>query len=152
MTLLAVRPRFSAPARLLCCAAAFGFLALAPLPAPAAPLDKATCAKLTSDMLNLKALEVDRLMDNGPAWAAAHLSPADLSLIRQYIDLDEQLKFRCSAPSSLVHLKHLDEEDEGGQAAADGAAETKKTQNGGEDDDAPAPKKRPRAARAPRNN
>jgi hypothetical protein len=149
MTLPAARPRFSALAR---CAVAFGLLALAPLPASAAPLDKGACAKLATDMQNLKALDVDRLMENGPAWAAAHLSPSDLSLIRQYIDLDEQLKFRCSAPSSLVHLKHLDEEDEGGgQAAADGAAEAKKAQNGGEDEDAPAPKKRPRAARVPRN-
>jgi hypothetical protein len=114
-------------------------------------MDKAGCAKLAQDMQNMKALDVDKLMENGPNWAVAHLSPADLSLIRQYIDLDEQMKFRCSAPGSLVHLKHLEDEDEDGskppaEASADDG--TKKPQSG---DDAaePAPalkKKAPKPA------
>ena len=66
--------------------------------AEAAPLDKNGCAKLAQDMQNLKALDVDKLMENGPAWAVNHLSSADLGLVRQYIDLDEQMKFRCAAP------------------------------------------------------
>jgi hypothetical protein len=92
-------------------------------PAEAAPLDKNGCAKLAQDMQNLKALDVDKLMENGPAWAVNHLSSADLGLVRQYIDLDEQMKFRCAAPGSLVHLKHLeDEDDETGAKPADDAS------------------------------
>ncbi len=95
--------------------------------AAAAQLDKNACAKLAQDLQNMKALDVDKLMENGPAWAAAHLSTADLGLVRQYIDLDEQMKFRCAAPSSLVHLKHLEDEDEdstkpAAEAGADKAA------------------------------
>ena len=77
--------------------------------------------------------------------------------MRQYIDLDEQLKFRCSAPSSLVHLKHLDDEDEENGAAkqADSAdGEAKKDQAGdAQEEDAPKPKPAPaakqKAAKAP---
>ena len=139
MTIL--RRIFAKPGQL-----ALGAAALRPVssagPATAAPLDKDSCAKLTQDMQNMKMLEVDKLMENGPSWAASHLTSADLSLVRQYIDLDEQLKFRCSAPSSLVHLKHLDDDEEDGQAkqadAADG--EAKKDQAGdGQEEEASAP-------------
>jgi hypothetical protein len=97
------------------CAVLIGLGFLVPVSsAYAAPLDKNSCAKLAQDVQNMKLLEVDKLMEKGPAWAASHLSSPDLNLIRQYIDLDEQMRFRCSAPSSLVHLKHLDDEDEEG--------------------------------------
>lgn len=132
--------------RLLIGAAACAVLALV-FPAFAAPLDKNACAKLTQDIQNMKMLDVDKMMEKGPAWAASHLSPADLSLVRQYIDLDEQLKFRCSAPSSLVHhLKHLDEEDEeGGQGKQ---AESAGGKNQAGDGPESAPKKH-KAANAP---
>src|SRR5215472_8069307 len=93
----------------------------------------AACAKLAADMQNMKALEIDKLMEKGPAWAASHLPAADLSLIRQYIDLDEQMRFRCSAPGSLVHLKHIDEDDE--EAAG---SDAKKGQSGDGEEQAPA--------------
>jgi len=106
-----LRRIFAKPGQFALGAAVCGLLAL-PAPSIAAPLDKDSCAKLTQDMQNMKMLEVDKLMEKGPSWAASHLTSADLSLVRQYIDLDEQLKFRCSAPGSLVHLKHLDDEEE----------------------------------------
>ena len=102
-------PRFSRFAAWALFLSAPAFL---PVSAFAAPLDKNACAKLAQDLQNLKALDVDKLMERGPAWAAGHLSPGDLALVRQYIDLDEQMKFRCDAPGSLVHLKHLEDEDE----------------------------------------
>jgi hypothetical protein len=91
-------------------------------------------------MQYMKALDVDKLMERGPTWAASHLSPSDLGLIRQYIDLDEQMKFRCSAPGSLVHLKHLDEEDEEGNPKPAEATEdsAKKQQSGDAAENAPA--------------
>ena len=111
--------------------------------ADASPLDKAACAKIALDLQNLRALDVDKLMANGPAWAADHLSAADLAVVRQYIDLDEQMKFRCTAPGSLVHLKRLDDDDEeGGAKSADDA--------GGKDrGEAAAAKPKPKAAKVP---
>ncbi|MBT3070100.1 hypothetical protein KKP04_04360 [Rhodomicrobium sp. Az07] len=85
--------------------------AIAGGPANGAQQDKAVCAKLTQDLQALKALDVDRLMERGPNWAVANLSASDLNLVRQYIELDEQMKFRCMAPSSLVQLKNLEKED-----------------------------------------
>ena len=149
MRIFAFLPRFQA-GRLAGPAAACGVLAALASPVPAAPLDKNACAKLALDLQNLKALDVGKLMEKGPAWAASHLSPADLSLVRQYIDLDEQMKFRCSAPSSLVHLKHLeDEEEDGGQAKTAATGEAKKAQSGdGEQDTVPSREKR-KTAQAP---
>jgi len=122
-----------------------GAPALLSVGAGASPLDKNTCAKLAQELQNLKALDVDRLMANGPAWAAGHLSPGDLGLVRQYIDLDEQMKFRCSAPSSLVHLKHLEDEDE------DNGAKPAEDASGAKDRSESAPSKppKPKAAKAP---
>jgi hypothetical protein len=108
-------------------------------------LDKNTCAKLAQELQNLKALDVDKLMKNGPAWAANHLSAGDLGLVRQYIDVDEQMKFRCSAPGSLVHLKHLEDEDEdSGAKPADDASGAKDRVEG-----ASAKPPKPKAAKAP---
>jgi len=133
--------------------AAFAVLALLPHTAAAAPLDKNTCAKLALDMQNMKALDIDKLMEKGPAWAASHLPAADLSLIRQYIDLDEQMRFRCAAPGSLVHLKHIEEDDE--EAARNNAAEsaeagTKKDQSGDGEQEPPAAAEKRKAAKAPK--
>ncbi len=150
MRIIARLPR-SLPGRLVAGAACV--FALVPLAGLAAPLDKSTCAKLAADFQNLKALDVDKLMENGPAWAASHLPPADLSLVRQYIDLDEQLKFRCSAPSSLVHLKHLEDEDEeGGQAKTAGTPgenDAKKAQSGDGEENASPPPQKQKATRGP---
>jgi hypothetical protein len=136
-----LRRIFAKPGQFALGAVVCGLFAL-PAPSVAAPLDKDSCAKLTQDMQNMKMLEVGKLMEKGPSWAASHLTSADLSLVRQYIDLDEQLKFRCSAPSSLVHLKHLDDDEEDGQAKQAGAAdgEAKKGQAGdGQEEEASAP-------------
>jgi hypothetical protein len=134
-------------------AAAFAVLPILPLRTIAAPLDKATCAKLAVDMQNMKALEIDKLMEKGPAWAASHLPAADLSLIRQYIDLDEQMRFRCAAPGSLVHLKHIEEDDE--EAARNNAQDSaesgvKKDQTGDGEQEAPAAAEKRKAAKAPK--
>jgi hypothetical protein len=134
-------------------AAAFAVLPFLPLRTIAAPLDKATCAKLAVDMENMKALEIDKLMEKGPAWAASHLPAAELSLIRQYIDLDEQMRFRCAAPGSLVHLKHLEEDDEeAGRNSTQDSAESgvKKDQSGDSEQAAPAAAEKRKAAKAPK--
>ena len=153
MTIL--RRIFAKPVHLALGAVVCGLFAL-PAPSVAAPLDKDSCAKLTQDMQNMKMLEVDKLMEKGPSWAASHLTSADLSLVRQYIDLDEQLKFRCSAPGSLVHLKHLDDDEDDGQAkqadAADGDAKKDQAGDGQEEESsapAPAPAATPAATPTP---
>ncbi len=136
-------PRFSRFAAWALFLSAPAFL---PVSASAAPLDRNACARLAQEIQNLKALDVDRLMERGPAWAAGHLSTGDLALVRQYIDLDEQMKFRCDAPRSLVHLKHLEDEDEDNGAKA-AAADASGAKDRGES--APSKTSKPKAAKAP---
>lgn len=149
MTTIAFTFRQTAPKRLFL-AAALTALSFPVVDAWCAPLDKAACAKVAQDMQNLKALDVDKLMENGPSWAVSHLSPADMSLVRQYIDLDEQMKFRCSAPGSLVHLKHLEDEDD--ETAAKPPAEVADTSaakaNAAAKADAGSPPSPPKAVKA----
>ncbi len=135
--------RFS---RVASSALVLGASAFFPVWAGASPLDKNSCAKLAQESHNLKALDVDKLMDNGPAWAAGNLSPGDLGLVRQYLDLNEQMKFRCSAPNSLVHLKHLEDEDEdnGAKPSEESSASAR---NRGEGAASKPPK--PKAVKAP---
>ncbi|MBI4724923.1 MAG: hypothetical protein HY765_08085, partial [Rhodomicrobium sp.] len=125
---------------------AFG-LTFLPLAAIAAPLGKDACAKLAQDLQDMKALDVERLMENGPSWAVSHLSPADLNLVRRYIDLGEQVKFRCTAPGTLVRLKHIEEEE--GEGGPKSPAEVKdkgpgKAQAGNSQASAPSPAPKPK--------
>ncbi len=103
-------------------------------PAFSAPLDKEACANLSQELQNLKALDVDKLMEKGPEWAISNLSQSDLNLVRRYIDVDEQIKFRCLPPSSLVHLKAPEsdeDEDAPEKPAAEGAAKVGPKAKGG---------------------
>lgn len=127
------------------------------VPAFSAPLDKDACANLSQEMQNLKALDVDKLMEKGPEWAISNLSQNDLSLIRRYINLDEQIKFRCLPPGSLVRL-HAPDEDEGEDATEaaenDGAAKlqpgSKQTQHETTASAKPKQVKAPKKAAKPR--
>ena len=127
-------------------AAVLALLALA-APAMAVPRDKAACAKLALDMQNMKMLEVEKLMAKGPAWAASNLSDTDLTLVRQYIDLDEQLKFRCSVSSPILHFRHIEVEEE--QSASTEGAEKGQTGDGEETPAAAAPAAKQKSAKAP---
>lgn len=127
------------PTTRLAGAGLFAGLVFVSMPTLAAPLDKGDCEKLVQNFQNMKALDVDKMMANGPEWAISHLSPVDLNLVRRYIDLDEQIRFRCSDPASLVHLKHLEEEDEeSGTKAQSAKADGSGPQQGRRKDKAPA--------------
>lgn len=68
-------------------------------PAAAAPLDKEACEVLKAEQARLatEALKAD--MEKGPEWAKANLAPARLKEIQAFIELEEQLTFRCPNPA-----------------------------------------------------
>jgi hypothetical protein len=111
-------------------------------------LDKAACAALNAEMTGLKTLEVEALMQKGPEWALANLSAGDLSLIRKFIEDDEQIKFRCMPPASLVKLRGSPEDEETPVVAkaADGSTESADTGTASEAGSTPAqkPKQKPK--------
>jgi hypothetical protein len=86
--------------------------------ARATPLDGETCAVLQSEHGQLKDAGVDKELEKSPMWALANLAPEKLAQVKRYIELEEQLLFRCRS-RSLIHL-HKDPEpaspeDAGGQ-------------------------------------
>jgi hypothetical protein len=60
-------------------------------------LDKDACAKLTTERQSLATMGVEQNMAKGPKWASANLPASGLDLIKRYITIDEQIKFRCRA-------------------------------------------------------
>lgn len=79
---------------------------LAPMPtAHAERLDWKACEALKSERAALEGKGVRGQMERGPEWAATNLSAAKLVTIRRYIEVDEQLKFRCHGVQRTVKYK-----------------------------------------------
>jgi hypothetical protein len=74
---------------------AVGALAVFSASASAAPLNRAACKglKVEREALIAKGIKAD--IAKGPAWGKASLGPARLDEIRRFIELNEQLTFRC---------------------------------------------------------
>jgi hypothetical protein len=71
--------------------------------ARAAPLDAESCAKFMNEHGLLEQAGVEADMAKGPEWAKANLLPEKLDRIRRFIEIEEQLLFRCRQ-KSLVNL------------------------------------------------
>jgi hypothetical protein len=80
---------------LFACGALLTAFALRSVPANAAPLEKAECEKLKAEKKSLVVLGVEKNMAKGPEWVKANLEASQLDLIKRYLTVDEQLKFRC---------------------------------------------------------
>ena len=61
------------------------------------PLDEATCERLRSERKALSVLGIDKFFDQGADWVSGNLTAADLNLVKRYVNVFEQLKFRCPA-------------------------------------------------------
>lgn len=107
--------------------------------AGAAPLDADTCAKLRGEHSQLELAGVEQEMEKGPEWAKANLASDKLDRIRRFIELEEQLLFRCR-DKSLVSLPEEQEQTpnaDNGEQDKKGAPDKKK--------DAPAAAKKGKA-------
>jgi hypothetical protein len=91
--------------------ASSAFLLAAPAGLSAAPLEKEECDRLRSEKQGLVVLGVDKEFAKGPDWAKANLGEAELNLLKRYLALDEQLKFRCGM--ATVTLRTPDEPEDG---------------------------------------
>jgi hypothetical protein len=86
-------PSGSPPPALVALAALAALAALTQ--ARAAPLDAENCAKLQGEQERLENAGVEKDMAKGPAWAKANLGPEKLNLVQRFIEIEEQLLFRC---------------------------------------------------------
>ncbi|MBO0764648.1 MAG: hypothetical protein J2P50_08675 [Hyphomicrobiaceae bacterium] len=83
--------------------AALAALAAGPTKVRAAPLDAETCTKLQGEQERLENAGVEKDLAKGPVWAKANLAPDKLGLVQRFIEIEEQLLFRCRN-KAIVHL------------------------------------------------
>jgi hypothetical protein len=84
------------------------FLALAATAAAltqarAASLDAETCARLQTEQGQLEDAGVEKDMAKGPEWAKANLGLEKLQRVQRFIEIEEQLLFRCRS-KAIVSL------------------------------------------------
>jgi hypothetical protein len=61
----------------------------------AAPLDPVTCDAVRSEHALLAEAGVTQIIAKGPEWGRANASKSDLVRVARWIELEEQLTFRC---------------------------------------------------------
>lgn len=96
------------------------WVALLAMPAGAAPLDADACTRLKQEQAGLVAGGAKGDMARGPDWAKANLSGDKLKQIERYIDVEEQILFRCPQPKPPLERAEKTE-----PAAEKGAAPAK---------------------------
>jgi hypothetical protein len=69
----------------------------------AAPLDADTCEKVKVEHGQLEQAGIEQDLAKGAAWGKANLAADRLAQVRRFIELEEQLLFRCRN-KTLVHL------------------------------------------------
>lgn len=68
----------------------------------AASLPKKACKALRSEHTELANRDAAKHFAKGPKWAVANLNGSQLSDVRQYIEIYEQLLFRCKGYVSIA--------------------------------------------------
>ncbi len=114
---MVVRPR-SRPGSAFSAILALALLGFVPFAASATPLDEAACQRLKTERQALNVLGVDKQVEKGAVWAKEHLTPADLNLVKRYVDVFEQIIFRCEKVVALVEPEGKDEGDDDDDDAA----------------------------------
>lgn len=67
-------------------------------PAWALPMAPEDCDRARSEQTSLETAGVKSDMAQGAAWAQTHLQPDRLKRIARWIELEEQIQFRCPRP------------------------------------------------------
>jgi peptidoglycan hydrolase CwlO-like protein len=75
-----------------------GGLLLGAQTAVGSPLDSEACTRLKDEEAQLVKAGAKSNMERGPVWAKANLAPEKLKEIEHYIELQEQILFRCPQP------------------------------------------------------
>lgn len=67
----------------------------APFAAIAEPLDKESCLKLQNERRKLLTREMQAALDHGPDWVKDHLDTAEIEKVREFLDVEAMIEFRC---------------------------------------------------------
>lgn len=109
--------------------------------APAAPLDEQTCDQLKREIVQLEGLGARDNLAKGAPWGKANLRAAQLEQVKQLIEMDEAVAFRCAKPKPKP-----DPALQAKAKAVPKAAPKVKAAEGGAAQDAAKPKPRPKSA------
>jgi hypothetical protein len=72
------------------------FLASASVPlALAEPLDRESCLNLETAQKRLLTREMQAALEHGPDWVKDHLETGEIEKVREFLEIEEMLKFRC---------------------------------------------------------
>jgi len=71
------------------------FASAMPLAVIAEPLDKAACLNLQVAQKRLLTREMQAALDHGPDWVKKHLDTGDIEKVREFLEIEEMIKFRC---------------------------------------------------------
>jgi hypothetical protein len=80
--------------------------------------DKDGCLRLEIERQALLVLGIDNYFEKGAEWAKANLTVADLNLVKRYLDVYEQLKFRCEEEIDIVEVDEPDDVEDAGDAVS----------------------------------
>jgi hypothetical protein len=125
--LMVLRPR-SRPGSAFPVIFVLAVLLIGPSAASADPLDDAACQRLRSERQALTLLGIDKQVEKGADWAKASLTVADLNLVKRYLDVSEQLKFRCDKIVAVAEPEEKDDDDDDDDAASPPLPERKAVQ------------------------
>ncbi|MDX2158403.1 MAG: hypothetical protein SFW09_18040 [Hyphomicrobiaceae bacterium] len=89
-------------------------------PVVAEPLAKEACDTLKAEHAGLEANGLAETLKKGAAWGKSHLKPSQLRDVQRYIELEEQLLFRCGY-ARMKPLLAADPEEQEPQAARPGS-------------------------------
>jgi hypothetical protein len=125
----------------------------APAAVLAAPLDEGSCALARVEQGQLDATGVRDDVGRGADWGKANLPPERLRLVARWIELEEQILFRCPRPkpppeSEATAALGTDEKAAATGAAPDEAAEPKKPKKKREGQDGIAKEKKKKQVKA----
>jgi hypothetical protein len=113
----------------------------------AAPLDAETCARLKVEQGQLEVAGVEKDMAKGAEWAKANLGLEKLQRVQRFIEIEEQLLFRCRSKTIVsLHKDQDDDDDDNDKDDKDAAPKTE----AGEAKAADPKQKQPPAAARPR--
>lgn len=119
---MVMRPLARYSARFLFAFSAIAMIAAATNNASASLLDKDTCERLESERQAMIVLGIDKYFEKGSDWAKANLTVADLNLVKRYLDVYEQLTFRCKEELNIVELDEPDDEQSASETVSNGPA------------------------------
>ncbi len=71
-------------------------------PVVATKLEKEDCDRLKAEQAQLGPKKLRDAMEKGPEWARSQLTPAEFEAMRRFIDLEEQMLFRCPQPKPAL--------------------------------------------------